>query len=162
MTNSCRTETRDGIGVIFMHRAPSNAMSAQMVQHVQAHILALLDDPAILGLVLTTDLGHFSAGSDSADLTHPTPNSKQALAALCDVIDAAAKPVVVAVRGGCLGPGLELALAARARLATLACDPLAQSTCTNPLLRALPLPRVGRDCEFRHSMCVIPMRDPHA
>ena len=154
MTNSCRTETRDGIGVIFMHRAPSNARSAQMVQHVQAQILALLDDPAILGLVLTTDLGHFSAGSDSAELTHPTPNSKQALAALCDVIDAAAKPVVVAVRGGCLGPGLELALAARAPRSPQpwACAGALPAPAQSPRCSGPPPPHAGRGCVPSHRL----------
>lgn len=118
MTSYCRTETRDGVGIVFMRRPPSNAMSNEMVQQIQAQITALLADPAILGLVLTTDLAHFSAGSDATDLTQPTRNSKHGLAALCAFVAASAKPVVAAVRGGCLGPGLELAIAARARLAS--------------------------------------------
>lgn len=113
-----RVQMRGRIGVIFLNRAPSNALAAGFAAEVSAVLSGLLGDDAVDGIVLASDLPHFSAGTDTAELTQPQRGGKANLAQLCGQIAGAAKPVVAAIHGACLSAGLELALAAQARVAS--------------------------------------------
>ena len=64
-----------------------------------------------------SDLSVFAAGSDVGDLIDPPHGHRDALRALCAQVASAPKPVVAAISGPCLSTGLDLALAAKGRVA---------------------------------------------
>ena len=111
------TEVRGRVGVIWLRRLPSNAMSSKLASDLQRTFADLLGLPDIDCVVIASGLPHFSAGSDTADFTHPKRGSKVEIANLCALIAASKKPIVAAVSGACLSAGLELAVAAKARIA---------------------------------------------
>lgn len=109
---------RGSIGIILLGNRPSNALTRQVCAGLRAEIAQMLLDNALEGIVVGSRLDQFTAGMGVDELIQPVRGSKAELAALCSVMDQAKKPIVVAINGACLGAGLELALAAPARVAT--------------------------------------------
>ena len=105
---------RGAVLVIALAQRPVNALSADLRDGVMAG-LVVAGDPEIKAVVIASDLAHFSAGTDMAELGRN--DAGRGLAQLCAAIEDFAKPVVVAINGNAMGGGLELALAAHARLA---------------------------------------------
>ncbi len=104
------------VAVLSLARAPSNALSSDFCAQIQDAVTDALHDDGVAGLVIASKLAVFSAGSDVGDILDPTPNNRAALQALCRTIAQLRKPVVAAVGGACLSTGLDLALAAAARV----------------------------------------------
>ena len=109
-----KVDLRDGMLVVTLANPPLNEVTPVL----RAALLAALANPpdGCRGIVISAEGPHFSGhlpvGSPVAGAAvSPT------LADLCRAVEDSAVPVVAVLRGMVTGPGAELALAARARLA---------------------------------------------
>jgi enoyl-CoA hydratase len=88
---------------------------------LESEIVRLADVPELAGAVITGSERAFAAGAEIAEVGLLTPTSAFEFSRrgqeVLGAIDSSAKPVVAAVRGYCIGGGLDLALACRARIA---------------------------------------------
>ncbi len=105
-------ERMGDVAVLRLSRPPSNALSGEICAELSTLLLGVMQDASLVGVVITSDLSVFAAGSDVGDLIDPPQGHRDALRALC-----APKPIVVAISGPCLSTGLDLALAAKGRVA---------------------------------------------
>jgi 3-hydroxyacyl-CoA dehydrogenase len=103
--------------VITFDNPPVNGLShsvraglAQAMERAQA-------DAACDAIVLAGAGRHFSAGADIREFGTPAATAEPTLRELLDRVESSAKPVIAAIKGSCLGGGLELALAAHHRIA---------------------------------------------
>jgi enoyl-CoA hydratase/carnithine racemase len=85
-----------------------NAISAQVIGALDAHLRALAADDAIAAVVLAGGERAFAAGADVDDL--PEPAAAPAFIATWRCVLDFPKPIVAAVAGHCLGGGFELVL----------------------------------------------------
>ncbi|MCT8330718.1 enoyl-CoA hydratase-related protein [Albidovulum sediminis] len=115
MTERVIAATSGGIATLLIANPPVNALSREVRADLLAAIEAAEADPAVMAIVLAADGRTWSTGIDLRD--HDRPQEAPTLADLCDGVAGCLKPVVAALSGAVLGGGLELALAARARVA---------------------------------------------
>lgn len=101
--------------VLILSNRPVNALSTQLRTELAQALAAARDNPEVQAVVIASDTPQFSAGADMAELGQSPPKTN--LSALCSVIENFPKPVVAAMNGNAIGGGLELALAAHARVA---------------------------------------------
>ena len=106
---------RGAVLVLALAHRPVNALSAEVRDGLFAGLQAALADPAVLAVVIASDIAQFSAGADMAELGRA--DAGRGLAQLCTAVENFPKPVIVAINGNALGGGLELALAAHGRVA---------------------------------------------
>src|SRR5436190_966846 len=105
------------VAVIAFASPPVNALSHAVRAGISAALARAEADPTVRAVVLTGAGGLFSAGADIREFGTPASLSEPSLGQLVDQVETAAKPVVAAIAGTCLGGGLELALAAHYRVA---------------------------------------------
>lgn len=120
MGNDVVSLRRDhGIALITIDHPPVNALSRRVWQGIAAAIEQAAGDSSIHAVLIWAAGVHFSAGADLAELERAVEGETPGpdLRALLGQIEDWAKPVVCAMRGACLGEGLELALAAHYRIA---------------------------------------------
>jgi len=106
--------------VLALANHPVNALSADLRAALGQALVAAGANPDVQAVVIASDTAQFSAGADMAELGQQRPAGQAGqpgLAALCSMIENFAKPVVAAMNGNAVGGGLELALAAHARVA---------------------------------------------
>jgi enoyl-CoA hydratase len=88
---------------------------------LESEIVRLADAPEIAGAVITGTDRAFAPGAEIAEVARLTPTSalefSRRAQEVLGMIASNAKPVVAAIRGYCIGGGLDLALACRARIA---------------------------------------------
>ncbi|MES2433786.1 MAG: enoyl-CoA hydratase-related protein [Pseudomonadota bacterium] len=114
-TDAVRVERRGAVLLLILAHRPVNVLS----QHLRATLSAALTavaDSDLAAVVICSDLAAFSAGADLSELGKSS--AAPGLSALCQQIEDFPKPVIVALNGSTLGPGLELALAAHGRVAS--------------------------------------------
>ena len=110
-----RQERHGAVLVLVIDAPPVNALGHALRAGLWQAIAAAEAD-ATVGAVLIRAAGRtFPAGADISEFGQP-PRAPQ-LPDLCDRIEACPKPVLAAIHGTALGGGLELALAAHARIA---------------------------------------------
>ena len=117
-----RLEKADGLRFVVLNRPETNnALSRPMREVLAATLERVARDPHARCLVLTGAGENFSTGLDIAELATLTgPEAaglSRELAALQMRIASLPIPTVAAIRGACLGQGLELALACDMRVA---------------------------------------------
>ena len=88
---------------------------------LEREIARLAEATALTGAVITGSERAFAAGAEIAEVGRLTPASAFAFSRrgqeVLGRIESSAKPVVAVIRGYCIGGGLDLALACRARIA---------------------------------------------
>ena len=94
--------------------AQRNALSGELLRQVAALLVAAETDPAIRCVVVTGDARAFSAGADIKEMQRDGFHaiSHHARQSAWHAIEHFSKPIIAAVRGLCLGGGLEFAMLA--------------------------------------------------
>ncbi len=105
-----RVERLGNCALLILDAPPDNRLAAALRGAIQGALDQALADPAVGSVVLLGEGRVFGSGTDGDDGT-------PALGELCLRIEGAARPVVVALHGAVTGEALELALAARGRVA---------------------------------------------
>jgi cyclohexa-1,5-dienecarbonyl-CoA hydratase len=111
-TDTATVSVTDGIGRLVLNNPPLNILTRAVLREVREG-LAVLQAIGSLRVVLITAQGkHFSVGADVGE--HLPPHYQKLIPEFLDTVKALCAfplPVVVAVRGRCLGAGFELAVA---------------------------------------------------
>src|SRR5690625_4688066 len=109
-----QVETRDGVGVITLHRpAALNALCTPLVDEVGEALRSFDADPAIGCIVLTGSDKAFAAGADIKEVKEKSYQDVVAedfITGDWEVITTIRKPVIAAVAGYALGGGCEFAM----------------------------------------------------
>jgi enoyl-CoA hydratase len=116
------TERRDAVALVTIDNPPMNALSSALLDELEAEIDALDADDAVRVVVLRgagerafvagADIKEFPALRESAS----EGGSARGIQRLGHRMDAARTPFVAAIRGFCLGGGLELAMCCDVRV----------------------------------------------
>ncbi|HUQ11507.1 MAG TPA: enoyl-CoA hydratase/isomerase family protein, partial [Steroidobacteraceae bacterium] len=106
-----------GIAWLAMNNPPLNALSHELRLGIVTALDNALADPKVRAIVLTGNDRAFSSGADIKEFAGGAFYAEPFLPAVCDIVEAATKPVIAAVAGACMGGGLELALGCHYRVA---------------------------------------------
>jgi len=122
MATSISTERRDATALVTIDNPPMNALSSGLLEELEAEIDALDADDGVRAIVLRgagerafvagADIKEFPALRESAT----EGGSARGIQRVGHRMDAARTPFVAAIRGFCLGGGLELALCCDVRV----------------------------------------------
>jgi enoyl-CoA hydratase len=122
MSSFVSKERRDAVALVTIDNPPMNALSAGLLDELEAEIEALDADSDVRAIVLRgagerafvagADIKEFPALRESAT----EGGSARGIQRLGHRMDAAATPFVAAIHGYCLGGGLELAMCCDVRV----------------------------------------------
>jgi 3-hydroxyacyl-CoA dehydrogenase len=115
--NSVRYSVSDGVAKIVLDNPPLNALSHDLRRSIVAGLDRAVADPKVRAIVLSGNERAFSSGADIKEFSGGAFYAAPFLPAVCDIVEAAPKPVIAAISGACMGGGLELALSCHYRLA---------------------------------------------
>ena len=116
-----KLERYDGAARVGITRAEKrNALSSGLAEALRKTFADLSEDPDLRVVVLAGHGPSFCAGADVAELADLTPESAErfirGLHAMIDAVMTCPVPVIAAIRGACIGAGLELAAGCDLRL----------------------------------------------
>jgi enoyl-CoA hydratase len=122
MATFVSSERRDAVALVTIDNPPMNALSAALLEELEAELDALDADDAVHAIVLRgagdrafvagADIKEFPALRESAS----EGGSARGIQQVGRRMDAARTPFVAAIRGYCLGGGLELAMCCDVRI----------------------------------------------
>jgi enoyl-CoA hydratase len=122
MATFVSSERRDAVALVTIDNPPMNALSAALLEELEAELEALDADDAVRAIVLRgagdrafvagADIKEFPALRESAS----EGGSARGIQQVGRRMDAARTPFVAAIRGYCLGGGLELAMCCDVRV----------------------------------------------
>lgn len=126
-TKNVSVRVEDGIAIVTLDdpNAKVNSLSMQVQKELSEAMQSVWNNDAVKGGVLISGKpGCFIAGADIKMLQAcKTASEVEALSAagqeLLNKVAASPKPIVAAIKGSCLGGGLEVALACQYRLAVM-------------------------------------------
>ncbi|CAN7431477.1 3-hydroxyacyl-CoA dehydrogenase NAD-binding domain-containing protein [Trinickia sp. LjRoot230] len=101
--------------VLAIDHPPVNALNVDVRRELTAAIDSAEENAAVAAVLIVGAGRNFIAGADLREFGKPP--APPSLPAVCNRIEACAKPVVAAIHGAALGGGLEIALAAHYRIA---------------------------------------------
>ena len=116
------TDRRGPVALVTIDNAPMNALSAALLEELEAEVDALDANPEVRAIVLRgAGERAFVAGADIKEFpslreSATEGGSARGIQRLGHRMDAARTPFVAAIRGFCLGGGLELALCCDVRV----------------------------------------------
>ncbi|MEZ5709226.1 MAG: enoyl-CoA hydratase/isomerase family protein [Blastomonas sp.] len=123
MSDLIRVEREGGLAIITLNRPERhNAFNDEMSEAFQPALYEILDDPACVALLIRAEGKSFCSGRDTSVLGHRARDEsdfhfvRRAQESRLRMMDST-KPIVAAVKGGAIGGGCELALAADFRIA---------------------------------------------
>jgi 3-hydroxyacyl-CoA dehydrogenase len=116
-TPTTRYELRGACAVITLTYPPVNGLGAALRTGILQSLDQALADPAVKAVVITGNDRAFSGGADVKEFGTPLSAREPRLPVLIAAFENAAKPVIAAISGVCMGGGLELALGAHYRVA---------------------------------------------
>src|SRR6267142_2099388 len=120
--NLVQYRVEDGIAFLTLNDPPANTYTHEMMQTLDARILAARMDESVQVIVLTGNgEKFFCAGANINMLANVTPDFKYYFCLHANEtlnrLEQTPKLVIAAINGHCVGGGLEVALAADIRLA---------------------------------------------
>ncbi|MCZ9347956.1 enoyl-CoA hydratase/isomerase family protein, partial [Streptomyces sp. TRM76130] len=108
----------DAVATVAIHHpAKRNAMTAAMWRALPPLLDALAADPAVRALVLTGEGATFCAGADISALADGPRETQRLAVDAEEALAAFPKPTLAAIRGHCVGGGVQLAAACDLRFA---------------------------------------------
>jgi enoyl-CoA hydratase/carnithine racemase len=115
-------ELRDGVAILRMDNPPVNQMSHDFIEELRQATDEALADQAVEAVILTGTGKNFVAGADvtqllTVDDRGPLMERLMWVHQWFNSLEMAAKPVIAAINGNCLGGGLEMAMACHYRVA---------------------------------------------
>ncbi|HET9242409.1 MAG TPA: enoyl-CoA hydratase-related protein [Gaiella sp.] len=122
MATHIGTDRRGSVALVTIDNPPMNALSAALLEELEAEVGALDADPQVRAIVLRgAGERAFVAGADIKEFpslreSATEGGSARGIQRLGHRMDAARTPFVAAIRGFCLGGGLELALCCDVRV----------------------------------------------
>ena len=122
MDSSVRFEQRDSVLLVSL-ASPDQLprLTRSVLQLLMERFSSIGDNSTCSAVVITGTASAFAAGADLAEVSTLTPITALAFSALgqslMNAIEQSPKPVVAAIRGHCLGGGLDLAMACHVRIA---------------------------------------------
>src|SRR5262247_2840212 len=117
MTEMVLLERIGTSAIIRMNRAEKqNALSRELFAAIDDALMALDDDPAVRGIVITGNENVFSTGGDLKEAlalrsVEDTRKWLELFRQVNERIESIGKPVIAAIHGYCVTGGLEMALA---------------------------------------------------
>jgi len=103
--------------VITMNNPPVNGLGFDLRREIAEGLARAEADAKVRALVLIGSPRAFSGGADIREFGTPKSIAEPSLNTVVRLVENAAKPVVAAVSGACMGGGLELAMACHYRVA---------------------------------------------
>ena len=122
MATFISSERRDAVALVTIDNPPMNALSAALLDELEAELQALDADDGVRAIVLRgAGEKAFVAGADIKEFpslreSAAEGGSARGIQRLGQRMDAARTPFVAAIRGFCLGGGLELAMCCDVRI----------------------------------------------
>ena len=104
------------IAIVTVNSPPVNALSAMVREGLYKAFTRANADTSVRAIALICEGRTFIAGADISEFGKPSTGPT--IREIQDLLEGAAKPVIVAIHGTALGGGLEIALAAHYRVAT--------------------------------------------
>ena len=127
MTQFIKTELDASVAVVTIDHPPVNALSAPLLEELEAEVDRLDGDDAVRAIVLVgagerafvagADISEFPSQRESAPEAQES-GSARGIQKLGHRMDAARTPFVAAIQGFCLGGGLEVAMCCDIRVAS--------------------------------------------
>ena len=110
------------VAILEIDNPPANALSHDVIAAFATHLDAIEAEEALRAVVLTGRGSRFCAGADLKEVRQgidgAPSNSSGGVLPLLNRVEALRMPVIAAIRGPCVGGGLELALRCDLRVAT--------------------------------------------
>jgi 3-hydroxyacyl-CoA dehydrogenase len=110
-------DIKDSIAVITLNSPPVNGLGHALRTAIVEGIQAAQSNDAIHAMVITGTEKAFSGGADIKEFGTPMAVTEPHLHTVIHLIETSSKPVVAAIRGVCMGGGMELALGCHYRVA---------------------------------------------
>jgi 3-hydroxyacyl-CoA dehydrogenase len=114
--NSTPYQLHGEVAVITFDNPPMNGFSHALRVQAVAGIEQAEADPNVKAIVLIGSARVFSSGADIREFGTPKMMAEPTLRTVISVVESAAKPVIAAIGGICMGGGLELALGCHFRV----------------------------------------------
>ena len=111
-------QTHGAVAVLTLDNPPVNGLGQALRSALVEGIDRANADPAVKAIVLIGAGNLFSAGADIKEFNTPKASAEPTLHTLIRVAESSPKPVVAAIRGTCMGGGLELSLGCHYRVAS--------------------------------------------
>lgn len=115
--------TENNLAVLTLNNPPVNTLSKELIEMLKQTFADLGKDSKVKAIIITGAGRTFCAGADIKELAAiKTRQHGEAFAKngqeLMDIIESSNIPVIAAIKGACIGGGMELAMACHMRIAS--------------------------------------------